>query len=82
MSVNMSRKGSPTPGAHAGSNFLSVKVRLLIAGRPWCDRDPYQSPIDELDLGGRVRCVLDYVGDEALAPLFAAADLVVLPHTP
>ena len=56
-------------------------ARLVIAGCPWCDWEPYQAIIEEEELGGRVDCMLEYVNDVTVARLFAAADLAVLPYT-
>jgi glycosyltransferase involved in cell wall biosynthesis len=54
---------------------------LVIAGKPWEDWAPYARLIDELGIGHRVRCFLDYVPTPEIEPYFVAADVVALPYT-
>jgi glycosyltransferase involved in cell wall biosynthesis len=54
---------------------------LVIAGQPWGDWAPYAALIDELRIGARVHCALEYVPTDAIEPYFVAADVVALPYT-
>lgn len=54
---------------------------LVVAGRPWTDWAPYASRIRSLGLEGHVLTFLDYLPEERLEGLLAAADLAVFPYT-
>lgn len=56
-------------------------AHLVIAGKPWMDWEPYRRRIEELALGDRIHCFLEYIRDERVGLFFSAADLVVLPYT-
>lgn len=57
------------------------EAMLLIAGQPWHGFGPYQRIIDELALGPHVRTWLEFLPEDRIEPLFAAADLAVFPYT-
>jgi D-inositol-3-phosphate glycosyltransferase len=62
-------------------NRNGLRVRLIIAGRPWRQTfDKYQKLIDENDLGSLVSLHLRYISDEELPFFYRAADLMVLPY--
>ena len=56
------------------------RVRLVVAGEFWHDRQDYFDRIAELDLADRVMVLDRYAPNEEVADLFAAADLVVQPY--
>jgi glycosyltransferase involved in cell wall biosynthesis len=58
----------------------SVGARLLVVGEFYEDDAPYRDRVRDLGMEGSVRFVDRYVGNEEVAPFFAAADLVMLPY--
>lgn len=58
-----------------------VKVRLLIVGEFWEDKERYLGLLDELDVREQVTIVDRYVRNEEIPGYFCAADLVMLPYT-
>src|SRR5262249_19752043 len=56
------------------------RVRLVVAGEFWHDRQDYYDRIAELGLGDRITIRDQYAPNEEVADLFAAADLVVQPY--
>ena len=56
------------------------KLRLIIAGMPQEPFDPYQAQIQRLALNGIVQAHPRYVSEQFKAAVYAAADVVVLPH--
>lgn len=56
------------------------RVRLVVAGEFWHDRQDYFDRIAALGIGERVTVLDRYTPNEEVADLFAAADLVVQPY--
>jgi glycosyltransferase involved in cell wall biosynthesis len=56
------------------------KLRLIIAGPPWEPFAPYQIRIQRLGLAGIVHAYPRYVSEQFKSVLYAAADVVALPH--
>lgn len=56
------------------------EASLLVAGRFWEDRAPYEEEIAALDLSDRVEIRDHYVDHRDFAELFGRADVVVLPY--
>ncbi len=56
------------------------RVRLVVAGEFWHDRQDYFDRIAELGVGDRITVLDRYAPNEEVADLFAAADLVVQPY--
>lgn len=67
--------------AAAIARKLLPRLHLVIAGKPWEDWAPLDGLIRDLGLGDFVRARLEYVPEADLPPIFAAADLAVLPYT-
>jgi glycosyltransferase involved in cell wall biosynthesis len=51
-----------------------------IAGLPWEPWEPYQKQIDRLGMTDRVKAYPRFVSEEFKVALYAAADIVMLPH--
>jgi glycosyltransferase involved in cell wall biosynthesis len=58
----------------------SMNAVLVVAGTFFESIADYRARIEELGLGDSVRLFDEYVSNEEVAPLFALADLVVLPY--
>lgn len=56
------------------------EATLVIAGQPWNGFQSFQDIIDELDLDAHVHTWLEFVPDQQVEALFAAADLAVFPY--
>src|SRR5262245_60841593 len=56
------------------------KLKLIIAGKPDEDFEPYRTQIRNLELTDIVRTYTEYVPEKFKAKLYAAADVAVLPH--
>lgn len=57
-----------------------LPVRLMVVGEFYQDRRPYDSLVQELQLGDAVHIVDRYLPNEEVEPWFLAADLVVMPY--
>lgn len=60
--------------------IASTNAVLVVAGTFFEPKAAYRARIDELGLGDSVRLFDEYIPNEEVAPLFALADLVVLPY--
>lgn len=58
----------------------STSAVLVVAGTFFESIEDYRARIEELGLGDSVRLFDEYLPNEEVAPLFALADLVVLPY--
>ena len=59
----------------------SVKVKLLIAGEFWDDKQDYIDLIDNLNINDNVKIKDEYIPNEEIPSYFYASDIVVLPYT-
>ncbi len=57
-----------------------IPVHLLVAGEVWGEPDEYPSLVRQLDIEENVSLFLNYIPDEQVPVLFAAADLIVIPY--
>ena len=57
-----------------------VDCDLLVAGEFYDDKSKYTASVERLGIGAHVRFEDHYIPNEAVAPYFAAADVVVLPY--
>jgi len=58
-----------------------LNATLVVVGEFYEPSKPYAEHIERLGLGGRVRLVDRYVGDDEVGLYFSAADVAVLPYT-
>lgn len=58
-----------------------VKVKLLIAGEFWDDKQNYINLIDKLNIKANVKIVDEYIPNEEMPFYFYASDIVILPYT-
>lgn len=58
----------------------STNAVLIVAGTFFESKEEYVRRIEELGLGNSIRLFDEYVPNEQVAPLFALADLIVLPY--
>ncbi|MBI1886463.1 MAG: glycosyltransferase [Chloroflexi bacterium] len=56
-------------------------ARLVVAGKPWTEWEPFQRLIDGLGIASSLHLFLDFVPADRLEEFFAAADVVVLPYS-
>jgi glycosyltransferase involved in cell wall biosynthesis len=54
---------------------------LVVAGQPWGAFEEYERIIDNLGLRPHMRTELEFLSDERIAELFAAADVAVFPYS-
>ena len=59
----------------------SVKVKLLIAGEFWDDKQNYIDLINKLDINANVKIKDEYIPNEEIPSYFYASDIVILPYT-
>ncbi|MBU4444921.1 glycosyltransferase [bacterium] len=59
----------------------SVKVKLLIAGEFWDDKQNYIDLIGKLDINANVKIIDEYIPNEEIPSYFYASDIVILPYT-
>ena len=59
----------------------SVKVKLLIAGEFWDDKQNYIDLISKLDINANVKIIDEYIPNEEIPFYFFASDIVILPYT-
>ncbi len=59
----------------------AVKVKLLIAGEFWDDKQDYIDLIDNLNINDNVKIKDEYIPNEEIPSYFYASDIVVLPYT-
>lgn len=59
----------------------SVKVKLLIAGEFWDDKQNYIDLISKLDINANVKIIDEYIPNEEIPFYFYASDIVILPYT-
>lgn len=59
----------------------SVKVKLLIAGEFWDDKQNYIDLISKLDINANVKIIDEYIPNEEIPSYFYASDIVILPYT-
>jgi len=57
-----------------------MKVKLLVAGEFYDDREKYTKLIDDLGLADSIFLFDDYIPNEKVGMFYAAADVVVLPY--
>ncbi len=57
-----------------------IPIHLLVAGEAWSKPDDYPSLARELGIQENVSFYLNYIPDEQVPVLFAAADLIVTPY--
>ena len=59
----------------------AVKVKLLIAGEFWDDKQNYIDLISKLDINANVKIIDEYIPNEEIPSYFYASDIVILPYT-
>jgi glycosyltransferase involved in cell wall biosynthesis len=59
----------------------SVKVKLLIAGEFWDEKQNYIDLISKLDINANVKIIDEYIQNEEIPFYFFASDIVILPYT-
>jgi glycosyltransferase involved in cell wall biosynthesis len=59
---------------------LTPQVSLVVAGEFWEERARYDLLVDRLGLGDRVEIIPGYLPSSQFAPVFAKADILVLPY--
>jgi glycosyltransferase involved in cell wall biosynthesis len=66
--------------ALADPRLKELGVKVMIAGEFYCDAEPYEKLIQELDLEERIFRFMDFIPDNKVRQYFGASDLVVQPY--
>lgn len=66
--------------ALADSRLKELGIKAMIAGEFYCDAEPYEKLIRELDLEERIYRFMDFIPDDQVRQYFGASDLVVQPY--
>lgn len=66
--------------ALADSRLKEMGVKAMIAGEFYCDPEPYEKLISELDIDDRIFRFMDFIPDDEVRYYFGASDMVVQPY--
>ncbi len=61
-------------------NFYDMKIKLLVAGEFYDDKEYYLELIEKLNIKNKVKIFDQYIPNEQVKEFFVASDLVVLPY--